>query len=78
MKRISLAVLMMFAAALFSAAQAPDSKNGANGGEQVLALVKEVKAQQEQIVANQNKIDSKLAEVAEAIRVARIFASRSR
>ena len=75
MKHISLAVLLMLAAMLNSAAQAPDPKNE---GERVLALVKDVQAQQAQIVANQNKIDAKLADVAEAIRIARLFSSRSR
>ena len=37
----------------------------------------EVQAQQSQIAANQAQIDSKLATLAEAIRVARIYASRS-
>ena len=46
--------------------------------QQLLALVKEVQAQQAQIVANQTKIDSKLADLAETIRVARIYSSRSR
>ncbi len=75
MKRISLAVLSMLSVILYSAAQAPDSKNDA---EQVLALTKEVQSQQAQIVANQKKIEAKLAEVAEAVRVARIFSSRGR
>ena len=47
-----------------------------NNEQRLLALVKEVEAQQAQIAANQEKIDSKLAEVTEAIRVARIFAGR--
>jgi hypothetical protein len=51
----------------------------ANPDEQaLLALVKEVQAQQAEIVANQTKIEAKLAEVAEAVRVARIFAGRER
>ena len=44
----------------------------------VLALVQQVQAQQAEIAANQAKIDAKLAEVAEAVRVARIFAGRER
>jgi hypothetical protein len=54
--------------------QAPDANNEQN----LLALVKEVQAQQAQIADNQAKIDAKLAEIAEAIRVARIFTSRER
>jgi hypothetical protein len=48
----------------------------ANSEQRLLTLVQQVQGQQAQIVANQDKIDSKLAEVAEAIRVARIFAGR--
>ena len=47
-------------------------------GQQLLALLKEVQAQQAQIAANQTKIDAKLAEVTETVRVARIYSSRSR
>jgi hypothetical protein len=46
--------------------------------EQLLALVKQVQEQQAQIVSNQKKIDGKLADLAETIRTARIFSSRSR
>ena len=48
----------------------------ANNEERLLALVQEVQAQQAQITANQDKVDSKLAEINEAIRMARIFAGR--
>ena len=48
----------------------------ANNEKRLLALVQEVQAQQAQITANQDKIDSKVAEIGEAIRVARIFAGR--
>jgi hypothetical protein len=75
MKRIFLIGLVMVTTGFNSVAQAPDSKDERA---QVIALVKEVQAQQAQIVANQNKIDSKLAEVAEAVRLARIFSSRGR
>jgi hypothetical protein len=45
--------------------------------ETLLALAADVQAQQGRIVENQAKIDAKMAEVTEAIRVARIFAGRS-
>jgi outer membrane lipoprotein-sorting protein len=48
----------------------------AQSEQRLLALVQEVQAQQSQIASNQDKIDSKVAEVAEAIRLARIFAGR--
>ena len=55
-------------------AQAP----GANAPDpQVLALLKEVQAQQAQLAENQAAIDAKLAAIAEAVRVARIYSSRS-
>jgi hypothetical protein len=76
-KRISLTILLFVTlfAMLSSAAQAPDPKDDQ---EKLLALVKEVQAQQSQIAANQTKIDAKLADLAETLRVARIFSSRSR
>ena len=54
-------------------AQTPDAQQQ----EHLLALVKQVQTQQAQIADNQGKIDSKLAEVAESVRVARIFAGRA-
>ena len=56
---------------------AGSAQNPAPESEQrLMALIQQVQAQQAQIVANQDKIDSKLAEVTDAIRVARIFAGR--
>jgi hypothetical protein len=69
-------IACLAALAIFTAgAQAPAAKSP---DEQLLQLVKDVQDQQAQIVANQRKIDGKLADVAEAIRTARIFASRGR
>ena len=45
--------------------------------QQLLHAIKEVQGQQTMIADNQAKIDAKLLTVAEAIRLARIFASRS-
>jgi hypothetical protein len=68
---------LLFAGALSlissTSAQAP-----AQDDQTVLQLVKDVQAQQLEIAANQVKIETKLAEVAEAVRIARIYASRSR
>ena len=44
--------------------------------QRVLAMIKEIQTQQATIAENQVKIDEKLAAVAEAIRVARIYSSR--
>jgi len=53
------------------------AQNPAVANEQrLLTLVQQVQAQQAQIASNQDKLDTKLAEVAEAIRLARIFAGR--
>ena len=76
MKCRSLTILFLtLFAMLSSVAQTPDSKDDQ---EKLLILVKEVQAQQSQIAANQTKIDAKLADLAETLRVARIFSSRSR
>jgi protein-disulfide isomerase len=76
MTRISVAILLSLTLLLFSsgAAQTPETRQE----EQLLALIKEVQAQQAQIADNQAKIDSKLAEVAETIRVARIYSKRGK
>jgi len=57
----------------FSSAQTPD----ANQEQKLLALIKEVQAQQAQMTENQGQIESKLTEIGEAVRVARIYAGRS-
>ena len=44
--------------------------------QRVLAMIKEIQTQQATIAENHAKIDEKLAAVAEAIRVARIYSSR--
>jgi len=75
MKRTISASLFTFMALVTPlAAQTPDSKDE----QRLLELAKEVQAQQAEIADNHGKIDSKLADVAEAIRVARIFAGRER
>jgi ABC-type transporter MlaC component len=76
MPRISLVILLAATLlALTGAAQAPDPQQQQQ--QEVLELVKEVQAQQTQIVANQDQIEAKLAELAETMRVARIFSRRS-
>lgn len=76
MTQISTAILLSLTLLLFSsgAAQTPDSRQE----EQLLALAKEIQAQQVQIADNQAKIDGKLAEVAETIRVARLYSARAK
>ncbi len=77
MKHLCFAVLLGISclALLTSRAQTPAAKPDE---QELLTLVKQVQAQQAQIVANQTQIDSKLTDLAETIRVARIYSSRSR
>jgi hypothetical protein len=76
MKRSALALsLCLTMIALVSSAQAPDAT--AENEQKLLALAKEVQVQQAQLAENQAKIADKLNQLAEAIRVSRIFAARS-
>jgi hypothetical protein len=54
-------------------AQAPQQGPGQT---ELAALIKDVRAQQTAMAANQVKINEKLATLAESIRVARIYSSR--
>jgi hypothetical protein len=45
--------------------------------QQVVALAKEVQAQQTTIADNQTKIDAKVVTIGEALRLAKIYASRA-
>ncbi|HEV2047423.1 MAG TPA: hypothetical protein VGQ95_12610 [Chthoniobacterales bacterium] len=75
MRRTLIAFLSCTVLLLISSgtAQTPDSKDE----QELLALVKEVQGQQAQLLGNQAKIETKLTEIAETIRVARIFSGRS-
>lgn len=73
MKSYCAAFLFTFTAALPLSAQAPDSREQ----QQLTTLIRDVQAQQAQIAENQNKIDAKIAELTETMRVARIFAGRA-
>ena len=66
---------LLVALSVAPAAEAPSASQ--QQVEQVLALAKEVQLQQVAIADNQAKIDAKLATIAESIRVARIFATRT-
>jgi hypothetical protein len=76
MKRFVAAILFASTLSMISStnAQAPAQKDD----QSLLALIKEVQTQQLEIAANQTKIETKLADVAEAVRVARIYAGRGR
>jgi hypothetical protein len=45
--------------------------------QQPLAIVKELQVQQAQLADNQTKIETKIADLAETVRLARIYAHRS-
>jgi hypothetical protein len=60
--------------ALLASARAADPAGAQD--QQLVAIVKEIQAQQVAIADNQTKIDAKLVTVAEAVRTARIYASR--
>jgi hypothetical protein len=63
--------------ALLGAANAAEpSKENEREQQQAVALAKEVQAQQAAIAENQTKIDAKMTTVAEALRLAKIYASR--
>jgi septal ring factor EnvC (AmiA/AmiB activator) len=74
MKRITLITILAAAAFLLTPAiaQTPTQKET----DDLNALIKEVQAQQAEIVENQAKIEEKLAALSETIREARIFSSR--
>jgi uncharacterized phage infection (PIP) family protein YhgE len=72
MKKLSLlGALVLLATSIDAQSPATDEQ------QQLSLLLAEVQAQQSQIAANQAQIDSKLTTLAEAIRVARIYSSRS-
>ena len=71
MKKLTLlAALVALATTLGAQSIAPDDQKDLE------ITLKEVQAQQLEIAENQAKIDARLAELAEAIRVARIYSSR--
>ena len=77
MKSYSLLATLLLALAISVTAAEP-AKDNERDAQQLLALVKEVQSQQVTIAENQAKIDAKLATMAEALRQARIYSSRSK
>jgi hypothetical protein len=75
MKRFS-ALTAFFSLALLAVAPAAEAPAAQQQALQVLAVAREVQGQQAAIAENQAKIDAKLATVAEAVRVARIYSAR--
>jgi hypothetical protein len=70
MKRILLGLFLLVASLSFAQTPQPDQE------QKLLALIKEIQTQQAQMTENQAKIETKLADVSETIRVARILAGK--
>ena len=77
MKFLPALIATCLLALLASAPAAEPSKEAEREQQQLVALAKEVQAQQIAIAENQTKIDAKMATIAEALRLARIYSSRS-
>lgn len=71
----SLIAACLFASLALAPAAEP-AKEAEREQQQLMALTKEVQAQQALIADNQTKIDAKMTTVAEALRLAKIYASR--
>jgi len=70
-------LVFAFCAIITLASSAPAQAPQQSSGQAELAsLIKEVRAQQAAMAANQAKINEKLATLTEVIRVARIYSSR--
>ena len=69
-------LLVLIPLAFLSAAPLRAAEN-TKAEQDLIAVVKDIQAQQKQIAENQAKVEQKLAIVAEAVRVARIYSSRA-
>jgi hypothetical protein len=76
MKTLSALLAVCLSGAIGVGAAEP-SKESERDQQQVVALAKEVQAQQTTIADNQTKIDAKMVTIAEALRLAKIYASRA-
>jgi hypothetical protein len=78
MKTFSALIVACLAGFGICVSAAEPSKESERDQQQVLALAKEVQGQQAAIADNQTKIDAKMASIAEALRLARIYSTRGR
>jgi uncharacterized protein YlxW (UPF0749 family) len=78
MKTLSALIATCLLGAVVSAPAAEPSKESERDQQQLLALAKELQGQQTAIADNQTKIDAKMAAIAEALRLARIYSTRGR
>jgi hypothetical protein len=76
MKRLP-ALTVFFSLLLLMAARAAEAPNASQPEQQILAAVREVQNQQVAIAENQAKIDAKVAAMAEILRIARIYSTRT-
>jgi hypothetical protein len=76
MKFLPTLIITCLFASLSTIPAAEPSKEAEREQQLVVALAKEVQAQQAAIAENQTKIDAKLVTVGEAVRLAKIYASR--
>jgi vacuolar-type H+-ATPase subunit I/STV1 len=77
MKIFSLVIATCLIGTAFATSAAEPPKENERDQQQLAALTKEIQTQQTAIADNQGKIDAKLTAIAEALRLARIYASRS-
>lgn len=76
MKLLPCLIATCLFASLATAPAAEPAKEAEREQQQLVALTREIQAQQVLIADNQVKIDAKMATVAEALRLAKIYSSR--
>jgi cytochrome c-type biogenesis protein CcmH/NrfF len=77
MKNLSALFAACLLGAVIAASAAEPPADSERDQQQAAALAKEVQAQQTAIADNQTKIDAKMVTIAEALRLAKIYASRA-
>ncbi len=70
-------VSLLLAAAVLAISSSVAQTPEANLQVKLLGLIKDVQTQQAQMAENQKQIETKLADIGETVRVARIYAGRS-
>jgi len=70
-------VSLLLAATLIGLVSSHGQTSDPNQEARLLALIKEVQTQQVQMAENQKQIETKLADISETVRVARIYSGRS-
>ena len=78
MKILSALIVSCLLGIAVNASAAEPPKESERDQQQIVALTKEVQGQQTAIAENQTKIDAKLVTIAEALRLAKIYAARGK